>query len=221
MPTILELATEAGVSADQVLRVVQGEPVSEDVEARVRAAMDVLGRPAYPPPALPAPRVEPVLPVEAARDGLLERFAEAAAELEATLPAEVGTVVYEALRVEVRPVAENVAGLQTLFDGLAAELRRLRHELASERRERVEDLALQVELLRTGWEGVDRRLGRIERALSREREPREPRPSTLTRIEERPPAVAPPPSGANGSRSGNGSAPGNGASPENGSHQAA
>lgn len=201
MPTILELATEAGVSADQVLRVVQGEPVSEDVAVRVRAAMDVLGRPAYPPPALPA-RVEPAPAAEMARDLLLERFAEAAAELETTLPAEVGTVVYEALRVEVRPVAEHVAGLQGLFDGLATELRRLRHELAAERRDRVEDLALQVELLRTGWASVDRRLGRIERALAREREPKEPRRSTLTRVPERPPAGVTPAPGANGDGSG-------------------
>lgn len=201
MPTILELATEAGVSADQVLRVVQGEPVSEDVAVRVRAAMDVLGRPAYPPPALPA-RVEPAPAAEMARDLLLERFAEAAAELETTLPAEVGTVVYEALRVEVRPVAEHVAGLQGLFDGLATELRRLRYELAAERRDRVEDLALQVELLRTGWASVDRRLGRIERALAREREPKEPRRSTLTRVPERPPPSPTPAPGPNGNGSG-------------------
>jgi hypothetical protein len=184
MATVLEIATQAGASADQVLRVVNGEPVSEDVSSRVRAAIALLGAPPYPRPfareALPA-----TIEGQTA-DHALERLTDAAAELESTLPLEVGTVVYEAVRVEVRPVVEHVAGLQTLFDSLAGELRLLRREVAAERRDRVDDLALQVELLRTSWVNVDRRLGRIERALARrpaERQPAEQ--GTLLRLEDR------------------------------------
>ena len=44
---------------------------------------------------------------------------------------------------------------------------RLRLEVEAERRDRVEDVALQLELLRASWAGVDRRLGPIERSLAR------------------------------------------------------
>ncbi len=196
MPTILELANESGVSADQVLRVVNGEPVSEAVDRRVRAAMERLGRPAYPKPGRPP--VEPAPTPAAELDRGLARLTTVAATSETTLPAEVGTVVYEALRVEVRPVAEHLAGLESLFDGLVDELRRLRHDVQAERRDRVRDLELQIELLRASWAGVDRRLGRIERALARREEPTRPA-SALSRIEDVRPAELVPVRDASGS----------------------
>lgn len=196
MPTILELANESGVSADQVLRVVNGEPVSEAVDRRVRAAMERLGRPAYPKPGRPP--VEPAPTPAAELDRGLARLTTVAATSETTLPAEVGTVVYEALRVEVRPVAEHLAGLESLFDGLVDELRRLRHVVQAERRDRVRDLELQIELLRASWAGVDRRLGRIERALARREEPTRPA-SALSRIEDVRPAELVPVRDASGS----------------------
>lgn len=188
MPTILELANESGVSADQVLRVVNGEPVSDAIEQRVRAAMERLGRPAYPKPGHVT--VEPAGTPAAEPARGLARLTAVAAARETTLPAEVGTVVYEALRVEVRPVAEHVAGLQSLFDGLVDELRRLRHDVQAERRDRVRDLELQVELLRASWTGVDRRLGRIQRALARREEPVRPA-SALSHIDDLRPAELP------------------------------
>ena len=196
MPTILELANESGVSADQVLRVVNGEPVSEAVDRRVRAAMERLGRPAYPKPGRPP--VEPAPTPAAELDRGLARLTTVAATSETTLPAEVGTVVYEALRVEVRPVAEHLAGLESLFDGHVDELRRLRHDVQAERRDRVRDLELQIELLRASWAGVDRRLGRIERALARREEPTRPA-SALSRIEDVRPAELVPVRDASGS----------------------
>lgn len=167
MATVLEIANATGVPAEQVLRVVNGEAVSGEVEERVLAAMELLGRPLYPPPArngepAPAPRE-----LEAGADGALDRLGELAAELEAALPARVGGVVYEALRVEVRPVAAEVAGVAALLETLAGELRRLQREVRVERRDRVDDLELQVDLLRASWTSVDRRLGRIERVLTR------------------------------------------------------
>lgn len=196
MPTVLELANESGVSADQVLRVVNGEPVSEAVALRVRAAMGRLGRPAYPKPGRVS--VEPVGPPAAEPDRGLARLTPVTSAPETTLPAEVGTVVYEALRVEVRPVAEHVAGLESLFDGLVDELRRLRQDVQAERRDRVRDLELQIELLRASWAGVDRRLGRIERALARREGPSRPA-SSLSRIADVRPAELVPVRDASGS----------------------
>ena len=167
MATILELAKFANVSAENVLRVVHGEPVSEDVARRVREAIDALGEPPYP-----RPTVE-VLPVERPReadhrhDELLERFAAAAAELEATLPQGVSSVVYEALRVEVRPVAQHVAEMGSLFEHMLRRVERVGMDVDSERHERVEDIALLTELITTGWRGVDRRLARLERMIAR------------------------------------------------------
>jgi hypothetical protein len=201
VPTILDIATRAGVTTDNVLRVVNGEPVSTEIAARVQAAMQVLGRPAYPPPRESVPALPAERSVELAREQLLGRFAEAAAELETSLPAEVGTVVYEALRVEVRPVAQHVASLQSVFEELADELRHLRREVTAERRDRVDDVALQVDLLRASWQGVDRRLGRIERMLARRDRP-EPRRDAahVVRIEDR--RVADPPRTADGNGTG-------------------
>jgi hypothetical protein len=166
MPTILEISRHSGVPADKVIRVVNGEPVSADTVRRVRVAIAELGEPQYPPREAAVPEVLPVTPPPA--DELLERLVDATAELEARIPGQVGSVVYEALRVEVRPVAEHVASMESLFGNVLTGLRELAAQLAAERRNRVDDLALQVELIRTGWTNVDRRLGRIERMLERQ-----------------------------------------------------
>jgi hypothetical protein len=166
MATILELAKSANVSAESVLRVVHGEPVSEEIAERVRKAIDELGPPPWPRPAvevLPAERPKAV----EGRDELLERFAATAAELEATLPEGVSSVVYEALRVEVRPVAQHIAEMGSLFEQLLRRLERVGVDVESERRERVEDIALLTELITTGWRGVDRRLARLENMVAR------------------------------------------------------
>jgi hypothetical protein len=163
MASILEIAEHAEASAENVLRVVNGEPVSSVVAERVRRAIDELGPPPYPGTAL-----EP-LPVEATLDRtrrqLLDRLAETAAELEAKLPEGVGSVVYEALRVEVRPVATQVAQMEKLVASLVEWMRSADHGIQRERQERLDDVALITELITTGWRSVDRRLGRLERLL--------------------------------------------------------
>ncbi|MGH2996714.1 MAG: LacI family DNA-binding transcriptional regulator, partial [Gaiellaceae bacterium] len=88
MASILDIARHAGVSAENVLRVVNGEPVSEDIAQRVQAAIDAIGPPPYPRAGvevLPAVPAAPPAP-DAGHAELLERFAQAAAELEASLP---------------------------------------------------------------------------------------------------------------------------------------
>ena len=167
MATILELSKFANVSAENVLRVVHGEPVSEDVALRVQEAIDALGAPPYPRPTVEVLPAGQAAAVDERHDELLERFATAAAELETTLPQGVSTVVYEALRVEVRPVAQHVAEMGSLFEHMLRRLERVGIDVDSERRERVEDIALLTELITTGWRGVDRRLARLEGMIAR------------------------------------------------------
>jgi len=161
--TILELADYADVSAENVLRVIHGEPVSEDVERRVYSAIDALGVP-------PIPRqveVLPAIPPGASSNELLQRFQDTAAELEATLPEGVGSVVYEALRVEVRPIAQHVAELSALFERMLARLHQGPPGLGGAPPARLEDVALLTELVTSGWRSVDRRLARLEKIVAR------------------------------------------------------
>jgi hypothetical protein len=76
-------------------------------------------------------------------------------------------VVVDALRVEVRPVVKQVASMSVLVEQFAETWHELRAEIGAERRERLEDLELIVELITSGWRTVDRRLGRVERMLDR------------------------------------------------------
>lgn len=144
MATILQLAEHSNLPVETVLRVVNGEATSTDARERVAQAVAALGPPSYP---RFAPTSTELLPSQAQA-------------LERALPAEVGEVVYEAVRGEVRPVGEHVAQLRSLFEEIVA-------RLATERRERVDDVALTTELMIEGWRSVDRRLGRIEKILAR------------------------------------------------------
>jgi hypothetical protein len=161
--TILELAAYADVSAENVLRVVHGEPVSEDVGRRVHEAIGALGVPAYPRQI----EVLPAIPPGAGTDVLLERLQSTAAELEAGLPEGVGSVVEEALRAEVRPVAQHIAELGALFERMLVRLNQVSTGIGDERRDRLEDVALITELVTSGWRSVDRRLARLEQIVAR------------------------------------------------------
>ena len=161
--TILELADYADVSAENVLRVVHREPVSEEVERRVYEAIDALGVPSYPRQV----EVLPAIPPGASSYELLERFQATAAELEAAVPEGVSSIVYEALRVEVRPVAQHVAELGALFERMLARLEAVSTSVDDERRDRLEDVALLTELVTSGWRSVDRRLARLEKIVAR------------------------------------------------------
>lgn len=156
--TILELARHADVSAESVLRVVNGEPVSGEIAERVNRAIEELGPPA------PLRSLQP-LPAEAAVESApQELFDTFAAKLEERLPENVGNVVYEAVRVEVRPMQQHLAQMEQLCEQV---VRRVEEVGESERQERLEDIALLIELVTTGWRTIDRRLARVERLLER------------------------------------------------------
>ena len=163
MGSILEIARLAAVSAENVLRVVNGEPVSADVASRVARAMEAVG----PPPSPRSLEVSPAVVSGQEDEELVSRLLRTNAELQASLPQNVGSVVYEALRVEVRPVAQHIAELGALFQLVITRMDDLRAELERERRERLEDVALLSELVSTGWRSADRRVGRVEKMLAR------------------------------------------------------
>jgi hypothetical protein len=95
----------------------------------------------------------------------LESLAQAAAELEATLPAKVGDAVEDGLRAQVLPVARHLAEVRGLMNQVIRRLERVEGDQAAERNARVDDLALLVDLIASGWRGVDRRLAQLEERL--------------------------------------------------------
>jgi len=93
----------------------------------------------------------------------VEALGAAALTLETSLPDRVGEAVQEGLRREVLPVARNLGEIKGLLNTAIGRLERMEQELIVERNERLDDLTLLVDLISSGWQGVDGRLERIER----------------------------------------------------------
>jgi hypothetical protein len=92
----------------------------------------------------------------------IEALAATAAELEAAIPVLVADAVREAIRTEVLPVARHIAEIRGLLNQSIRRLERLEGELLAERHARVDDLSLLVDLVTSGWRGVDARLAAFE-----------------------------------------------------------
>jgi hypothetical protein len=102
--------------------------------------------------------------LERARDQV-ESLAETAAKLDATLPERVTDALRAGMRDEVVPVARHLAEVRGLSANLVRRLEGLEGELLAERHARVDDLALLVDLITSGWKGVDERLRRLEELI--------------------------------------------------------
>jgi hypothetical protein len=74
--------------------------------------------------------------------------------------------VQDGLRALVLPVGRNLAEIRGLMNQLIRRLERLEGDLLSERHARLDDLALLVDLVTSGWRGVEQRLARIEERLA-------------------------------------------------------
>ena len=96
----------------------------------------------------------------------IEALAQAAAELETSLPTRVGDAVRDGVRAEALPVARQMAEVRGLLNNVVGRLERLEGDLLAERHARVDDLAVLVDLVTSGWKSVDRRLERIEEAIT-------------------------------------------------------
>jgi hypothetical protein len=115
--------------------------------------------------------------LERAREQI-ESLAQAAAELESSLPEKVGSAVREGVRTEALPVARQLGEVRGLMNQVIRRLERVEGDLLAERHARVDDLALLVDLVTSGWRSVDDRLRRLEDRLHT-------RGATVHRIEER------------------------------------
>jgi hypothetical protein len=96
----------------------------------------------------------------------LEAFAETTAGLEASLPARVGDAVREGLRAETLPVARQLAEVRGLQGQVLRRLEGVQREAAADRHARVDDLAVLVDLVASGWRAVNERLDRLEQAIA-------------------------------------------------------
>jgi hypothetical protein len=78
-----------------------------------------------------------------------------------------------AVREEAATVARQLAQVRGLANQTNRRLEKLQADLDAERDARVEDLAVLVELVTTGWRTVEERLERIEQRLAAEPQLRE------------------------------------------------
>ena len=95
----------------------------------------------------------------------VEELAQAAAAIESTLPAKIDGALQDGIREQVRPVGRNLAEIRGLTNNVIRRLERIEGDLLSERHARVDDLALLVDLVSSGWKAVDERLGSLEQSL--------------------------------------------------------
>src|SRR5437763_4887929 len=134
----------------------------------------------HPEPTLPLPRMDEAA-VERAKERVerrtdaaaldavldrtrsqLEALAEAAEPAAAHLPERVEHAVQDALRDQVLPVGRNLAEIRGLMNQVLRRLDALEGTALADRDARLDDLALLVDLISSGWQGVDTRLERLE-----------------------------------------------------------
>ena len=109
----------------------------------------------------------------------IEALADLAAQIETTLPGQVSDAVREGLKGEVLPVGRHIAEVRGLAGQTTRRLERMEGDLLAERHSRLDDLSLLVDLITSGWKGVDERLARLEDRLE------ESKGAVVYRIEER------------------------------------
>jgi hypothetical protein len=74
----------------------------------------------------------------------------------------------KAIREEAATVARQLAEVRGLANQTNRRLQQLQDDLDAERTGRVEDLAVLVELISSGWKSVEERLARVEQRLAAE-----------------------------------------------------
>jgi hypothetical protein len=95
----------------------------------------------------------------------LEALAATADELQGALPERVGAAVREGVREEALPVARQIAEVRGLMNQVLRRLERVETDMLAERNARIDDLGVLVDLIVSGWKGVDERIGSIESKL--------------------------------------------------------
>jgi hypothetical protein len=94
----------------------------------------------------------------------VESLAATTARFEAGLP----EAVQDGLRQHFRPSARHLAEVRGLTNQAIRRLERIEGDLLADRHARVDDLALLVDLIASGWRCVEERLTRLEEGLTRD-----------------------------------------------------
>jgi hypothetical protein len=95
----------------------------------------------------------------------IEELAQVTAELESSLPGRMQDAIRAGVRREAAPVGRQLAEVRGLAGQTIRRLEGLEADLLAERHARIDDLALLVDLISSGWSSIDVRLARIERKL--------------------------------------------------------
>jgi hypothetical protein len=95
----------------------------------------------------------------------VEALAATASSLEAGLPDRIHDAVSEGFRREVLPVGRQLAEIRGLLNNVTRRLERLEEDILAERHARIDDLALLVDLVSSGWRAVDERLEQVEQHM--------------------------------------------------------
>jgi hypothetical protein len=94
----------------------------------------------------------------------VESLAATTARFEAGLP----EAVQDGLRQHFRPSARHLAEMRGLTSQTIRRLERIEGDLLADRHARVDDLALLVDLIASGWRSVEERLAKLEEGLTRD-----------------------------------------------------
>ena len=91
----------------------------------------------------------------------VDSLAQASTHLQESLPG----AIQDGLREHFRPSARHLAEVRGMMNQVLRRLEHLEGDLLAERHARVDDLALLVDLVASGWQSVNERLASIEEAL--------------------------------------------------------
>jgi hypothetical protein len=94
----------------------------------------------------------------------VESLAATTARFEAGLP----EAIQDGLRQHFRPSARHLAEMRGLTNQVIRRLERIEGDILAERHARVDDLALLVDLIASGWRSVEERIGKLEDGLKRD-----------------------------------------------------
>jgi len=97
----------------------------------------------------------------------IEALATTASELESGLPDRINAAVADGFRREVLPVGRQLAEIRGLLNNVTRRLERLEEDILTERHARIDDLALLVDLVSSGWRAVDARITEIGQSPAR------------------------------------------------------
>jgi hypothetical protein len=110
-------------------------------------------------------------PDPAAMDAALQRARHAVESLAATtarFEAGLPEAIQDGLRQHFRPSARHLAEMRGLTNQVIRRLERIEGDILAERHARVDDLALLVDLIASGWRSVEERIGKLEDGLKRD-----------------------------------------------------